>query len=271
MNTYPRRQVLGATAAAAAATALPLTTASGARAAEPADGRAGQWVPVPAPLPVPLDAHFDNDGIGRAAAPGGDFDGSGYTFPGEELPEGPVEVDGIAFLFPSSAAGARNNVVALGQRLDLPRGRYLSALFLTAGSYGDASGTATVHYADGSTTTAGLGGADWYATGGSLSAPYRYRPDGGKDEHGVGIGTAEVWIDPRREAVALTLPTTRPAGRTRPRCTSSPSPCNRWPRGGRWPCGTRTPPSRCWSRAARRAWRPPSSTPERSPSSRATG
>ncbi|MFF2995125.1 alpha-L-fucosidase [Streptomyces sp. NPDC057950] len=212
MSTYPRRQVLGATAAAAAAAALPLTAATGARAAGPADGRAGQWVPVPAPLPVPLDAHFDNDGIGRAAAPGGDFDGSGYSFPGEELPEGPVEVDGIAFLFPSSAAGARNNVVALGQRIDLPRGRYLSALFLTAGSYGDASGTATVHYADGSTTTAGLGGADWYATGGSLSAPYRYRPDGGKDEHSVGIGTAEVWIDPRREAVALTLPTTRPAG-----------------------------------------------------------
>ncbi|MEU0038444.1 alpha-L-fucosidase, partial [Streptomyces sp. NPDC006333] len=211
MSTYPRRQVLGVTAAVAVAAALPLTAATGAGAAEPAEGPAPQWVPVPAPLPVPLDAHFDNDGIARAAAPGGDFDGSGYTFPGEELPEGPVEVDGIAFLFPSSAAGAGNNVVALGQRVDLPRGHYLSAHFLTAGSYGDASGTATVHYADGSTTTAGLGGADWYATGGSLSAPYRYRPDGGKDEHSVGIGTAEVWIDPLREAVALTLPTTRPA------------------------------------------------------------
>ncbi|MFJ2395865.1 alpha-L-fucosidase [Streptomyces sp. NPDC087843] len=211
MSTYPRRQVLGVTAAVAVAAALPLTAATGAGAAEPAEGPAPQWVPVPAPLPVLLDAHFDNDGIARAAAPGGDFDGSGYTFPGEELPEGPVEVDGIAFLFPSSAAGAGNNVVALGQRVDLPRGHYLSAHFLTAGSYGDASGTATVHYADGSTTTAGLGGADWYATGGSLSAPYRYRPDGGKDEHSVGIGTAEVWIDPLREAVALTLPATRPA------------------------------------------------------------
>ncbi|TXS66257.1 MULTISPECIES: alpha-L-fucosidase [unclassified Streptomyces] len=211
MGTYPRRQVLGATAAVAAATALPLTAATAARAAAPAEGPARQWVPVPGPIPVPLDAHFDNDGVDRTGVPGGDFDGSGYTFPGEELPAGPVEVDGIAFLFPSSDAGARNNVVALGQRIGLPQGRYLSALFLTSASYGDASGTATVHYADGSTTTAGLGGSDWYATGGPLSAPYRYRPDGGKDEHSVGIGTAEVWIDPAREAVALTLPTTRAA------------------------------------------------------------
>ncbi|MCZ1003902.1 hypothetical protein O1M63_47705 [Streptomyces mirabilis] len=193
MSTYPRRQVLGAAAGVAVAATLPLAATAEAR---PAVEQHGQWVPVPDQIPVPLDAYTDNDGIDTATAPGGSFDGSGYTFPGEELPAGPVEVDGIAFVFPSAAAGARNNVVALGQRIDLPSGRYLSAHFLTAGSYGDASGRATVHYADGSTTTAGLGGADWYATGGSLSAPYRYRPDGTKDEHGVGIGTAEVWIDP---------------------------------------------------------------------------
>jgi alpha-L-fucosidase len=155
-------------------------------------------------VPVPLDALCDNDGIDTASARGGDFDGSGYTSPGEELPAGPVEVDGITFGFPASTAGARNNVVALGQRLDLPKGRYLSAFFLTARSYGNASGEATVHYADGSTSTAALSGGDWYAAGGPLSAPYRYKPDGTRDEHGLGIGTSEVWLDPRREAVALT-------------------------------------------------------------------
>ncbi|MFG2373164.1 alpha-L-fucosidase [Streptomyces sp. NPDC048504] len=211
MSTYPRRQVLGATAGVAASAALPLTLATAARAAEPAPAQAGQWVPVPEPVPVPLDGLYDNDGIDTASARGGDFDGSGYTFPGEELPTGRVEVDGIPFLFPSSAAGAKNNVVAMGQRVELPQGRYLSAVFLTSGSYGNASGNATVRYADGSTTTAGLGGADWYAAGGSLSAPYRYRPDGTEDQHSVGIGTSEVWFDPQREAVALTLPVTNPA------------------------------------------------------------
>ncbi|MET7683233.1 alpha-L-fucosidase [Streptomyces sp. NPDC005423] len=211
MGTFPRRQVLGAVAGAAAAAGLPLTVATDARAAGSDTSPSGEWAPVPDPVPVPLDTLYDNDGLDTASAGGGDFDGSGYTFPGEELPAGRVEVDGVPFLFPSSAAGARNNVVALGQRLELPPGRYLSAVFLTAGSYGDASGTATVHYADGSTTTAGLGGSDWYAAAGSLSAPYRYKPDGTKDEHGVGIGTSEVWLDPRREAVALTLPVTNPA------------------------------------------------------------
>ncbi|MEU4491534.1 alpha-L-fucosidase [Streptomyces purpurascens] len=211
MSTYARRQVLGAAAGVTAVAALPLALGTQAQAAEPAAGQAGQWVPVPDPVPVPLDALFDNDGIDTATARGGDFDGSGYTFPGEELPSGRVKVDGVLFLFPSSAAGTKNNVVALGQRIELPKGRYLSALFLAAGSYGNASGAATVHYADGSTTTAGLGGSDWFSAGGSLSAAYRYKPDGTKDEHRVGIGTSEVWIDPRREAIALTLPKTNPA------------------------------------------------------------
>jgi alpha-L-fucosidase len=212
MSSYPRRQVLGAAVAVGAAGALPLTAAAEAQAAETAGGRgAAGWAPVPDPVPVPLDSLYDNDGIDTATARGGDFDGSGYTFPGEELPAGRVEVDGVPFDFPTSTAGARNNLVALGQRVDLPRGRCLSAVFLTSGSYGDASGKATVHYADGTTSTAGLSGADWYAAGGSLSAPYRYAPDGTKDEHAVGIGTSEVWMDPQREAVAITLPVTNPA------------------------------------------------------------
>ncbi|MFE3166955.1 alpha-L-fucosidase [Streptomyces sp. NPDC059224] len=221
MSPYPRRQVLGAAAGVAAGAALPLAATTPAHATGPADSRgagaaagapaASSWVPVPAPVPVPLDSLYDNDGIDTADARGGDFDGSGYTFPGEELPAGRVEVDGIPFDFPAATAGAKNNVVALGQRVDLPKGHYLSAVFLTAGSYGNAAGRATVHYADGTTTTAGLSGSDWYAVGGPLAAPYRYQPDGGKDQHAVGIGTCEVWIDPQREAVALTLPVTGPA------------------------------------------------------------
>ncbi|MGW1893652.1 alpha-L-fucosidase [Streptomyces sp. NPDC002004] len=221
MSTYPRRHVLGSAAAVAAA--VPLATGRAFAATPPRTARKASaqtmddtWGTVPDPVPVPLDAHFDNDGIDTAAARGGDFDGSGYTFPGEELPAGRVDIDGVPFTFPTSAAGAANNVVAMGQRIDLPKGRYLSAVFLTAGSYGDASGTATVHYADGSTTTAGIGGSDWYQAGGGLSAPYRYRPDGTKDAHQVGLGTSELGLDPRREAVAVTLPTTHPAeaGRT---------------------------------------------------------
>lgn len=171
----------------------------------------GDWGTVPAAVPVPLERWFDNDGIDTADAPGGDFDGSGYTFPGEELPAGRLEIDGIAYLFPAATAGTRNNIVALGQRVELPEGRYLSGLFLVAGSYGAASGKATVHYADGTTQTAALGGPDWYSGSGTLTAPYRRNPAGQKDPHQVVIATAEVAMDPAKDAVALTLPVTNPA------------------------------------------------------------
>ncbi|MET7620082.1 alpha-L-fucosidase [Streptomyces sp. NPDC005408] len=215
MTELPRRHVLGMTAGAAVGAALghPATAdASPLTAAEIREGdRGGDWSTVPAAVPVPLENWFDNDGIDTADARGGNFDGSGYTFPGEELPSGRLEIDGIAYLFPAATAGAKNNIVALGQRIDLPKGRYLSGLFLVAGSYGAASGKATVHYADGSTQTSALGGPDWYSGSGRLTAPYRYKPDGQKDPHQVVIAPAELAMDSTKEAVALTLPVTNPA------------------------------------------------------------
>ncbi|RZQ60156.1 alpha-L-fucosidase [Amycolatopsis suaedae] len=165
---------------------------------------------APAAVIVPLDGYFDNDGIDSASARDGNFDGSGNTFPAEGLPSGRTSVDGIDFTFPSGAAGVKNNVVALGQRIELRPGRYHSAHFLVASSYGAASGPATVHYADGGTTTATLSGPDWYGGSGAITAPFRYTP-GGTDQHAVSISAAQVWIDAGRDAVAVTLPTTKPA------------------------------------------------------------
>ena len=177
MTELPRRHLLGMTAGAALGTALihPATADASAQAAPTeagadtdteAERRGDGWGTVPAAVPVPLERWFDNDGIDVEDARGGDFDGSGYTFPGEELPSGGVEFGGIGYLFPNATAGAKNNIVALGQRIELPQGRYLSGHFLVACSYGAVSGALTVHYADGSTSTAVLGGPDWYVGGG---------------------------------------------------------------------------------------------------------
>jgi alpha-L-fucosidase len=163
---------------------------------------------VPAPVVVPIDRYFDNDGIDSASARDGNFDGSGYTFPAEALPSGQVTVDGVPYAFPSAAPGTANNAVALGQRIDLPPGRYHSAHLLVASSYGMASGQATVHYADGGTTTAALAGPDWYTGSGAISAPFRYAPGGAVDQHPVSISPARLWLDPGRDAVGITLPAT---------------------------------------------------------------
>jgi alpha-L-fucosidase len=204
MPEVSRRQLLGfAGGAAIVATAGQLGAVRTAAAEAPSG-----FTPPPPPVPVPLTDLFDNDGIDTASAHDGNFDGSGYTFPGEELPSGQTTVAGVPYVLGSSAAGAKNNVVALGQQIPIPSGRYLNALFLAACSYGGTGGAATVHYADGSTSTGQLDGVDWYTGGGVVTTSFRYTPGGGIDQHPVSIGSTSLWIDPTRDAVAITLPTT---------------------------------------------------------------
>ncbi|MCQ4081448.1 alpha-L-fucosidase [Streptomyces sp. RB6PN25] len=225
MQDLPRRQVLGTALGAAVATtlatggsALAAPAATDARMTQTTDdpGAGTAWGSVPPAVPVPLDSYFNNNAIDTATTHDGNFDGSGYAFPGEQLPSGTTAIGGVPFAF-SSSATSDNNVVALGQHIALPApGTYLSAQFLLAGSYGDASGTVTVSYADGSTSQADLTAPDWYSSGGSgaVNATFRYTPTG-TDQHPVSISTAELWIDPSRKAVAVTLPTTaQPAANT---------------------------------------------------------
>lgn len=64
----------------------------------------------------------------------------------------------------------------------------------------------TVHYQDGSTSTASLTAPDWYSTPGPIATSYRYGPNGVVDQHPVYIGTTTLAIDPGKQAVGLTLP-----------------------------------------------------------------
>ncbi|HKN55791.1 MAG TPA: alpha-L-fucosidase, partial [Amycolatopsis sp.] len=208
MSTFPRRHALGM----ALGGALVLSATPGVAAASPIsetpDAPGTPIVPPPPPIPVGLEPWFDNDGIASASAPDGDFDGSGYTFPADYLTAGKHTLGGIPFVLGSSAAGAKNNIAAVGQQIDLPKGRYFTAYFLTACSYGAAGGAATVHYADGTTSSGSLSGADWYTGNGALVAPFRYTPGGGVDNSPVSLSVSQVWVDPSREAVGVTLPTT---------------------------------------------------------------
>ena len=159
------------------------------------------------PVPVALDSYRNNNGIGTAAGDA-NIDGSGYGFPASALPSGSVNVGGVAYDFPATTgAGQDDNVVALGQTITLPAGHYLSSYLLATSTYGATSGTATVHYSDGTSTTGALGAADWYSGNGSVVAAYRYSPSG-TDQHPVSIYSAQLWIDPAREATSITLPTT---------------------------------------------------------------
>ena len=190
--------------------------------------------PSTEPIPVRLDEHFDNRGIGRrdaGADPGADvgvaradFDGAGHALPAEELPDRTAEgrwvIGGVPYL-PARPDGRFDNIVARGQRIALPAGRYHSALLLAAGtvarpigtgSSAAVSGRFTVEYADGATSCVTLTAPGYLGPGGVFEAGFRYRADGtAEPDATVSLWQLEVPLDVRREPVALLLPDTAAA------------------------------------------------------------
>jgi alpha-L-fucosidase len=197
---FNRRRFLQASAGAASATVV------GAQWLASQDVHVAQAAATVSTTPVSLSSFFNNKGVG--SAPGNaNFDGSGYAYPATQLPaSGQQTLNGIPYLFPNYAANANDNVVALGQSITLPQGQYQQASLLTASSYGPTSGTITVHYTDGATSTATLSSPDWYSGSSDvINMTSRYTPTG-TDPHAVHIYASQVSIDASRVVASLTLP-----------------------------------------------------------------
>ncbi|MFF5128618.1 SGNH/GDSL hydrolase family protein [Streptomyces syringium] len=122
--------------------------------------------------PLPLERLFDNTAISDNARPGAaDFDGAGNSLSAQDLraagwtPGRALTIDTARLRWPASAAGRPDNVRAAGQSLKLS-GRGDALTFLVAGSAkagpgGDTTGTGTVRYRDGSSSTYTLTAPDW--------------------------------------------------------------------------------------------------------------
>jgi glucoamylase len=145
--------------AAAAAALLPLGMMAGPASAAAASG----------PLPS-LQRAFDNVGITAPSdATAGNYDGIGDSFSSAGLaadalaPGRGLLHDGVAITWPDVAPGHADNVVADGQSVALSgSGTVLGVV--GASAYGSTTGTFTVGYADGSTSTATVTFADWIDT-----------------------------------------------------------------------------------------------------------
>jgi alpha-L-fucosidase len=165
--------------------------------------------------PVSLSSLFNNTGAG--SAPGkANFDGSGFAYPASQLPaSGQQTLNDVPFLFPNYSANANDNVVALGQSITLPQGQFQQAIFLTASSYGPTSGTVTITYTDGTTSTATLLSPDWYSGySDEINTTSRYTPTA-TDSNPVHIYASQVSIDASRVTASLTLPQSAlPAAKT---------------------------------------------------------
>jgi len=161
---------------------------------------------------VDLAANLNNDAITSEFYMGdGDFDGSGRTYPSAQLPQtGGLTDDGIPFHFTNGSEGTLNNLVADGQTIAVPPGRYARLHVLGASDTGNATATLTATYADGTSApmpvrlTAWTSGAAYGETEAIRTRAIHTRT--GPQPLQAVIFHQNADLDPSRELASLTLP-----------------------------------------------------------------
>ncbi|WP_408630200.1 GH92 family glycosyl hydrolase [Amycolatopsis mongoliensis] len=167
-------------------------------------------------------ATVDNAGISPDSdSSAANFDGGGWSYSADALaaagatPGAAVTSDGIKFTWPSFPVGDPDNAVANGQTVNVSGSGRLA--LLGSASNGNASGTLTITYTDGSKSTATIGFSDWTLGGGGaqpafgnrivLSTPYRNAA--GSDPQQIRtmvFGTNPITLDAGKTVASVTLP-----------------------------------------------------------------
>jgi hypothetical protein len=122
---------------------------------------------------------YNNAGSSDDANPGGaNLDGK-YSYSKQALqqvglaPGGTYDVNGVNFVWPSGYGAQKNNYSAAGQVIPVNSAYGATTLaFLGNATNGQASGSAIINYADGTTQTIQLGFSDWALGGGKLQPAY---------------------------------------------------------------------------------------------------
>jgi beta-glucosidase len=165
-----------------------------------------------------VKAAADDTGVAPSASPlDGNYDGLGYSFDSDALPAAglapgaTVTAQGVSFTWPSYAPGSFDNVRASGQTIAVS-GSGTSLGFLGTGANGTQSGTVTINYTDGSSSTATLSLADWYAdsaaSGGTIVAtvPWNEAPGSTLGAHQVSVYSAVLPLTAGKTVASVTLP-----------------------------------------------------------------
>ena len=132
---------------------------------------------------------------------------------------------GLSYTWPSVGTGNRDNVIAAGQTVNLPDAAAGAARLGLLGSatHGDASGTLTITYTDGSKQTATVGFTDWVRSGtgapvmfGNLVAakmPYLNHTSGSNQRYDTYLfATAPIMLQSGKRVASVTLPSDVPVG-----------------------------------------------------------
>jgi predicted alpha-1,2-mannosidase len=171
--------------------------------------------------------NYNNTGVSDDSAPNrASLDTGGWSLSEQALvaagvkPGGTVTANGFTFTWPANPVALPDNIRAAGQVLDLsavaPSATSLS--FLGTSTNGNASGTATITYTDGTTQTATVGFGDWTLGGGSegvqfnnktvAQMPYRNSSSGEDDVTTYLFATAPIALQAGKQIATVTLPGT---------------------------------------------------------------
>lgn len=176
--------------------------------------------------PGELWPYYNNAGVADDGVPSAaDFDGDGWAYSAQQLatdgvsPGKPVTSDGYTFTWPDTKSGELDNIIAGGQTIAVPTGDAAHGIGLlgSATNAGPGSkGTATVHYADGSSEQVTFGFSDWtlgaggnpVAFGNTVVAdtPYRDTSDGDKQQIHTYLFSADAPLTAGKTPVSVTLP-----------------------------------------------------------------
>ncbi|CZR55229.1 uncharacterized protein PAC_05116 [Phialocephala subalpina] len=159
-------------------------------------------------LPLDLSSFFNNRGF--AMRPNdSNLNGYGVGYPAESLPPSSFVFNGINFTFPQYKTAGNDNVLALGQTVEVPRGRYFSVQMLASCENGLASGYIDATYADNSTSSSPVlvpAFYNWpYPAGGDIILPYYYTNTTIDYNRSMFYQTIN-WLDSTKELVSITLP-----------------------------------------------------------------
>jgi hypothetical protein len=168
---------------------------------------------------------FNNSAVSSDTNRGGaNLDGAGASYSAQALaavgvrPGVTLVHNGVTFTWPNAGPGARDNVVASGQTIDVS-GSGSTLGFLGTSAWGPSTGSGTITYTDGSTQPFTISFGDWAngpaPAGGDVAirAAYGSQP-GGPTPWQATVDYFPVTLNPAKTVKFLTLPPGNPQPQT---------------------------------------------------------
>lgn len=156
---------------------------------------------------VDLTSSFNIDGFSYDSnKSNGNFDGRGYSYPADLVNTTPT-YNGVPFQLGSMANGMNNVVKSTGQTITVPQGTYSDLWVLGATSASAETGTFTINYTDGTSSTGEISQNLWGMIGLNAVETFNHRHSSTMDNSGnYSMFADSIPVDQSKTVASVTLP-----------------------------------------------------------------